>query len=186
MSHILKKLNRLYRPLCDDFQVCILNDGMIWFKNIARKMQKVIDVQYNSKTYGMNSRTDKDILQRKYNIQEAVETLFYNDIETQSKTWREQQFRRFVYPKEMSEKTKLEAEYEGDETLEREFRNGCLVIIPCRIGMDKVESCYIQPIRYIFSQPNIFVGAMGGRPDAALYFVGLQNDELIFLDPHLV
>ena len=52
--------------------------------------------------------------------------------------------------------------------------------------MDKVESCYIQPIRYIFSQPNIFVGAMGGRPDAALYFVGLQNDELIFLDPHLV
>ena len=43
----------------------------------------------------------------------------------------------------MSEKTKLEEEYEGDETLEREFRNGCLVIIPCRIGMDKVESCYI-------------------------------------------
>lgn len=27
---------------------------------------------------------------------------------------------------------------------------------------------------------------MGGRPGQALYFVGLQNYELIFLDPHLV
>jgi hypothetical protein len=30
------------------------------------------------------------------------------------------------------------------------------------------------------------MGAMGGRPNQALYFVGLQKDELIFLDPHLV
>jgi len=27
---------------------------------------------------------------------------------------------------------------------------------------------------------------MGGRPDQALFFVGLQRDELIFLDPHIV
>ena len=30
------------------------------------------------------------------------------------------------------------------------------------------------------------MGAMGGRPGQALYFVGLRGDELIFLDPHLV
>lgn len=30
------------------------------------------------------------------------------------------------------------------------------------------------------------MGAMGGRPGQALFFVGLQNEELIFLDPHLV
>lgn len=33
---------------------------------------------------------------------------------------------------------------------------------------------------------NLFMGAMGGRPGQALYFVGIQGDELIFLDPHLV
>lgn len=30
------------------------------------------------------------------------------------------------------------------------------------------------------------MGAMGGRPDQALFFVGLQRDELIFMDPHFV
>jgi len=52
--------------------------------------------------------------------------------------------------------------------------------------MHKIESCYIEPIRFIFYQPNIVMGAMGGRPDQALFFVGLQRDELIFLDPHIV
>jgi len=52
--------------------------------------------------------------------------------------------------------------------------------------MKKVEQCYVEPIRYIFYQPNIVMGAMGGKPGQALYFVGLQRDELIFLDPHLV
>lgn len=68
----------------------------------------------------------------------------------------------------------------------RKFRNGCLVILPCRVGMSKIETCYIEPIRFIFYQPNIVMGAMGGKPDQALYFVGLQRDELIFLDPHFV
>ena len=51
--------------------------------------------------------------------------------------------------------------------------------------MSKVESCYVEPIRYIFHWPNIVMGSMGGRPNQALYFVGLQKDELIFMDPHL-
>ena len=47
----------------------------------------------------------------------------------------------------------------------RKFRNGCLVILPCRVGMHKIEACYIEPIRFVFYQPNIVMGAMGGRPD---------------------
>ena len=44
----------------------------------------------------------------------------------------------------------------------------------------------INPIRFIFAQSDIFIGAIGGKPQQALYFVGLQGKELIFLDPHLV
>ena len=54
------------------------------------------------------------------------------------------------------------------------------------LGFQKIEKEYQDPIRYIFHEPNIVMGAMGGRPGQALYFVGLQNSELIFLDPHLV
>lgn len=66
------------------------------------------------------------------------------------------------------------------------YRNGCLVIITCMLGVQKIEKEYFEPIRYIFHEPNIVMGAMGGRPGQALYFVGLQNYELIFFDPHLV
>lgn len=66
------------------------------------------------------------------------------------------------------------------------YRNGCLVIISCMLGFQKIEKEYFDAIRYIFHEPNIVMGAMGGRPGQALYFVGLQNYELLFLDPHLV
>jgi len=52
--------------------------------------------------------------------------------------------------------------------------------------MAKVDIEYVDPIRFIFHTSNIMLGAMGGRPDQALFFVGLQENELIFLDPHLV
>jgi len=52
--------------------------------------------------------------------------------------------------------------------------------------MQKVDIEYLDPIRFVFHTSNIMLGAMGGRPDQALYFVGLQENELIFLDPHLV
>jgi hypothetical protein len=54
------------------------------------------------------------------------------------------------------------------------------------MGFQKIEKEYFDPIRFIFHEPNIMVGAMGGRPGQALYFVGIQNNELLFLDPHLV
>ena len=54
------------------------------------------------------------------------------------------------------------------------------------MGVQKIEKEYFEPIRYIFHEPNIVMGAMGGRPGQALYFVGLQNYELLFFDPHLV
>jgi hypothetical protein len=169
IAHILKRLNSMFRPLCDDFQICVLNDGNIWFSKVMRKMQKQIQIPYRSKDLDLVQ--DEDERLEKYKLQEAIETIFYDEIATQTSQWR-RQFRMYRNAHDEGERFK--------------FRNGCLVIVPCRVGMTKIEKCYIEPIRYIFFQPNITMGAMGGRPGQALYFTGLQGEDLIFLDPHLV
>jgi hypothetical protein len=51
-----------------------------------------------------------------------------------------------------------------NKTIKKEIRNGCLVIVPCRVGMSKVDPEYIDAIRFIFFYPNITMGAMGGKP----------------------
>lgn len=44
MAHVLKRTNRLLRPMCDDFQICVLNEGNVMFEKIAKKMQKDIKI----------------------------------------------------------------------------------------------------------------------------------------------
>jgi len=60
VSHLMCKLNRMFRPLCDDFQVCVMTDGFVIFEKISRKMRKEISIPYKSKTY--NHLSDKDEL----------------------------------------------------------------------------------------------------------------------------
>lgn len=49
--------------------------------------------------------------------------------------------------------------------------------------MKQVQPEYLDVIRSFFhSQTN--VGVLGGRPGEAYYLVGLQDEFLIFLDPH--
>ena len=45
-----------------------------------------------------------------------------------------------------------------NKTIKKEIRNGCLVIVPCRVGMQKVDPEYIDAIRFIFFYPNITMG----------------------------
>lgn len=70
-----------------------------------------------------------------------------------------------------------------EDQLAKEWRNGVLVIVPTRLGLHKVNKEYFQPIKSIFQNP-LNVGIIGGKPSQALYFVGVQKDELILLDPH--
>lgn len=72
--------------------------------------------------------------------------------------------------------------------LERKDSNvPILLIIPLRLGLDQVNTVYINSIRY-FLKSKECVGIMGGKPNQAHYFVGLQdtNDTtwLLYLDPH--
>lgn len=60
-----------------------------------------------------------------------------------------------------------------------------LILIPVRFGMDKINNSYCKPLLECFE--NLYnVGIVGGKPRESYYFIGKQNDNIFFLDPHTV
>ncbi|KAJ2230082.1 Cysteine protease atg4 [Coemansia sp. RSA 518] len=63
-----------------------------------------------------------------------------------------------------------------------EFRP-TLILVASMLGIDRVN-----PVYYAFIQASLMLpqsaGIAGGRPSSALYFAGVQGDELLYLDPH--
>lgn len=67
-----------------------------------------------------------------------------------------------------------------------------LILIPLRLGIDNLNPIYISAIKNFFEIPNC-CGIAGfplinlnfsGRPNSSLYFIGIEGDNLIYLDPH--
>ncbi|KAL0083106.1 hypothetical protein F4703DRAFT_1095013 [Phycomyces blakesleeanus] len=58
-----------------------------------------------------------------------------------------------------------------------------LLLVALRLGIDSLHPTYHAALKACFELP-CFVGIAGGRPNSSLYFIGLQGDELIYLDPH--
>ncbi|VBB28853.1 unnamed protein product [Acanthocheilonema viteae] len=58
-----------------------------------------------------------------------------------------------------------------------------LIIIPLRLGLNTINRCYFPAIQAFFQLPQC-VGIIGGRPNHALYFCGIADNNLLYLDPH--
>jgi hypothetical protein len=59
------------------------------------------------------------------------------------------------------------------------------ILIPRRLGVSKLNPTFIQHLKATFRNPYS-VGIVGGKPKASLYFVAYQDDDLLYLDPHIV
>eukprot|EP00350_Pseudokeronopsis_sp_OXSARD2_P000181 CAMPEP_0170557902 /NCGR_PEP_ID=MMETSP0211-20121228/31108_1 /TAXON_ID=311385 /ORGANISM="Pseudokeronopsis sp., Strain OXSARD2" /LENGTH=185 /DNA_ID=CAMNT_0010869339 /DNA_START=804 /DNA_END=1358 /DNA_ORIENTATION=+ len=71
-------------------------------------------------------------------------------------------------------------------SLERYWFNNVLITINVRLGLKSIPENYFHLIKKCMGYPQ-FVGLIGGKPNLAFYFVGIQEpNNLIFLDPHLV
>ena len=95
VSHLFCKLNRLFRPMCDNFQICVLSDGFVLFERIANKMRKEITIPYTSKTY--DHLDDEDEQVRKSEEKEAVEAIFFEEIAEQRKWRKHISFKAFSF-----------------------------------------------------------------------------------------
>jgi len=83
--------------------------------------------------------------------------------------------------KSTSESTKIN----NDEDCVPNYWRPVFIIIPLRLGVDKINQVYISGLRAMFALPQS-LGIVGGRPRQSLYFVGFQDDQVIYLDPHIV
>jgi cysteine protease ATG4 len=72
----------------------------------------------------------------------------------------------------------------SDDNGEKPWRS-VMLLIPVRLGVDSLHETYLQPLRKLLTMPQT-LGVFGGRPRQSLYFVGVQGDDVLFLDPHLV
>lgn len=70
-----------------------------------------------------------------------------------------------------------------EPTEEDNYFKPVLLLIALRLGIDSLHPTYYPALKACFELPS-FVGIAGGRPNSSLYFIGLQGDDLIYLDPH--
>lgn len=58
-----------------------------------------------------------------------------------------------------------------------------IILIPVRLGGEKINPEYLSFVKSILSL-DYCIGIIGGKPKQAYYFVGFQDDSLIYMDPH--
>ncbi|KAJ6657419.1 hypothetical protein lerEdw1_002478 [Lerista edwardsae] len=58
-----------------------------------------------------------------------------------------------------------------------------LLIVPLRLGINHINPVYVEAFKECFKMPHS-LGALGGKPNNAYYFIGFLGNELIYLDPH--
>uniref|UniRef100_A0AAQ6APR6 Cysteine protease n=1 Tax=Amphiprion ocellaris TaxID=80972 RepID=A0AAQ6APR6_AMPOC len=64
-----------------------------------------------------------------------------------------------------------------------DYDRAVIILIPVRLGGEKTNPEYFDFAKGILSL-EYCIGIIGGKPKQACYFVGFQDDSLIYMDPH--
>ncbi|XP_023241305.1 cysteine protease ATG4A-like isoform X2 [Centruroides sculpturatus] len=88
--------------------------------------------------------------------------------------------------------------YEANESTSMQISNSCsldvnrssdpnwkplLLFIPLRLGLSEINPVYLKALKITFCLKQS-LGIIGGKPNHALYFIGVVGNEVVYLDPH--
>jgi len=71
------------------------------------------------------------------------------------------------------------------EKMEDLFWRPIFIVVPVRLGIEKINRAYIPSLKGLLRLSQS-IGIIGGRPRQSLYFVGYQDNDALYLDPHIV
>eukprot|EP00009_Paramoeba_aestuarina_P005087 CAMPEP_0201519188 /NCGR_PEP_ID=MMETSP0161_2-20130828/9807_1 /ASSEMBLY_ACC=CAM_ASM_000251 /TAXON_ID=180227 /ORGANISM="Neoparamoeba aestuarina, Strain SoJaBio B1-5/56/2" /LENGTH=202 /DNA_ID=CAMNT_0047917145 /DNA_START=146 /DNA_END=754 /DNA_ORIENTATION=+ len=81
----------------------------------------------------------------------------------------------------------LAIDKEADEPTKDKERDwfGCLIMVPIRLGLEKVHPDYKCSIQKFFQFPQC-LGIIGGKKNQSMWFVACQDESVFYFDPHVV
>lgn len=86
---------------------------------------------------------------------------------------------------EESSSSEASSSDEGQPPMNTAPWRSLFILIPMRLGVDKINPIYFDTIVACLRMPQS-VGIIGGKPKQSFWFVGSQDEYLIYLDPHIV
>lgn len=80
---------------------------------------------------------------------------------------------------------KIEVDKTNNNAPHKETWKPLFIIIPLRLGLDHLNAIYLPNLKQTLNFPQS-VGIVGGKPRAAMFFVAVQDENVFYLDPHVV